>query len=412
MKVLSSICGLGLLLLSACAGTIAPATPLPPGPPLAAAPPPGPPRVAILLPLSGPRAELGATLLKAAQMALAVPGAPQLDVKDTQGNPAHAQQAAEQAIAAGDRLILGPLTADETEAVGGVAQPAGIPVLAFTSDPAAASGDVWTLGLTPGQQMRRLVLAARDDGRQHLAAVLPQGALGDALQTAFTQAASEAGMDPPTIQRSDPGVAAFTDALKTISNYESRRGELAARIKSLQEQSDPAARAQAAELAAKPVQPVPFDALLIGESGPTLEQASDELAAFDIVSPQVRVLGPALWSQQTTRLGKLAGAWYATLDPAARTEFAAAYQLKYGIAPPPIADFAFDAAAIARVLAADNDFSPTAITRAEGFTGVDGAVLLLADGHARRALAIYQIESGGWSHIVSPAPQDVAQPAS
>jgi ABC-type branched-subunit amino acid transport system substrate-binding protein len=412
MKVLSSVCGLGLLLLSACAGTTAPATPLPPGPPLAAAPPPGPPRVAILLPLSGPRAALGATLLKAAQMALAVPGAPQLDVKDTQGDPTHAQQVAEQAIAAGDRLILGPLTAEETESVGTVAQPAGIPVLAFTSDPAAASGDVWTLGLTPGQQMRRLVLAARDDGRQHLAAVLPQGALGDALQTAFTQAAAEAGMDPPTIQRSDPGVAAFTDALKTISNYDSRRGELAARIKALRDQSDPAARAQAAELAAKPVQPVPFDALLIGESGPTLEQAADELAAFDIVSPQVRVLGPALWSQQTARLGRLGGAWYATLDPAARTEFAAAYGVKYGAAPPPIADFAFDAAAIARVLAAENDFSPNAITRAEGFTGVDGALLLLPDGHARRALAVYQIDPGGLSHIISPAPQDVSQPGS
>lgn len=260
--------------------------------------------------------------------------------------------------------------------------------------------------------MRRLVGAARDDGRQHLAAVLPQGALGDALQDALSKAASDAGLDPPNVQRCDDSISSFTDALKIVSNYDARRGDLDSRIKALREDADPTAHQQAAELAAKPVQPPPFDALLIGVVGDTLVQGADELSYYDITNPQVRILGPALWAQQVPRLGKLAGAWYATLDPAARTEFAAAYGVKYGAAPPPIADFAFDAAAIARVLAADNDFSPTAITRAEGFTGVDGAVLLLADGHARRALAIYQIESGGWSHIVSPAPQDVAQPAS
>jgi len=404
---------MSLLVLTACTGAAPPATPLLVAPPLqGAAPPAGPPKVAILLPLSGPRADLGAAMLKAAQMALSVPGSPQLDVQDTQGDPAHAQLVAQQAIHAGDRMILGPLTADETVSVAAVSQPAGVPVLAFTSDPAAASGGVWTLGLTPGEQMRRLVLAARDDGRQQIAAVLPEGALGDALQTALTTAASEAGMAAPTIQRSEPGIAGFTDALKIVSNYEARRGELAARVRALRDQTDPAARAQADELAAKPVQPPPFDALLIGESGPTLEAASGELAGFDVAPPQVRVLGPALWSQQVGRLGRLAGAWYASLDPATRGEFVTAYQAKYGSAPPAIADFAFDAAAIARVLNGENDFSATALTRQEGFSGVDGAMLLLPDGHVHRALAVFQIEAGGAAHIVSPAPQDVSQPAS
>lgn len=412
MRCRSWVATWGLLLITACTGTLPPATALPPGPPLQAAPPPGPPHVALLLPLSGPRADLGAAMLKAAQMALAVPGSPQLDVKDTKGNPDQARQAAQQAVTAGDRLILGPLTAEETVQVAAITQPAGIPVLAFTSDPAAASSGVWTLGLTPGEQMRRLVLAARDDGRQQLAAVLPQGALGDALQTAITEAATEAGMAAPLIQRSDPGLAGFTDALKSISNYETRRGELAARIRALRDQTDPAARAQADELAAKPVQPPPFDALLIGESGPTLEAAAGEMSGYDVSQPQVRVLGPALWAQQVGRLGPLSGAWYASLDPATRGEFVAAYQAKYGIAPPAIADFAFDAAAIARVLTADNDFSNNALTRAEGFAGVDGAMLLLPDGHMRRALAVYQIEASGYAHIVSPAPQDVSQPAS
>ena len=72
----------------------------------------------------------------------------------------------------------------------------------------------------------------------------------------------------------------------------------------------------------------------------------------------MRILGPALWANEVGRLGKLDGAWYAALDPAARQGFAAAFQGKYGVTPPALADFAFDGAAIAAVLAQQNDFSP------------------------------------------------------
>jgi len=401
-----------LVALAGCVGEVPPGGHAQLAPVQPPTPPAGPPRVALLLPLTGPRGDLGAAMLKAAQMALSVPGGPMADIRDTAGDPAKAGEAAQAAVAAGDRLILGPLTAEETVAVAAIAQPAGVPVLAFTSDPAAGGSGVWPLGLTPGQQMRRLVAAARDDGRQRLAAVLPQGALGDALQTAVTEAASDAGLPPPVIQRNDPGIASFTDALKIVSNYDARRGELQARIKAARAHDDADSRQLAAELAAKPVEPPPFDALLIGESGATLAQAAEVLGYYDVAGPQVRVLGPALWSQQTAHLGKLAGAWYAALDPATRGEFVAAYQAKYGAAPPPIADFAFDAAAIARALNGENDFSVTALTRSEGFTGVDGGLLLLPDGHVRRALAVWQVEGGGWAHIVSPAPQDITQPGS
>jgi ABC-type branched-subunit amino acid transport system substrate-binding protein len=378
---------------------------LPPPRPIQA----GPPRVAILLPLTGPQAAIGQSILKAAQLALSPPGSPVLDVKDTTGDPATAAGVAQQAVMAGDRLILGPLTSDETKAVAGVARPAGIAVLAFTSDPNAAAPGVWTLGLTPSQQVRRLVGAARDDGRRRIAAVLPPGALGDALADALTAAASDAGLDAPAIQRSAGGLAGLSDSVKAVSGYEERHTNLERRIKSLQDQSDPDSRQQAAELAAQPVQPVPFDALLLGESGGVLRAAPQILAQNDIHVPQVRILGPALWANQAAGLGGLAGAWYAALDQASRAPFVQAYEAKYaGAAPSPFADYGFDAAAMAGELAQGNDFSPGAIARPEGFTGVDGAVVLLPDGHVRRALAVWQIDPGGGAHIVSPAPQDVS----
>lgn len=134
------------------------------------------------------------------------------------------------------------------------------------------------------------------------------------------------------------------------------------------------------------------------------------LPAYDVTEPQVRVMGPALWAQQVHHLGALAGAWYAALDPDARDQFVTAYVAHYGAPPHPLADYGFDAAAVARVLAQGNDFSTGALTREEGFTGVDGAFVLLPDGHVGRALAVWQIDAGGGSHIVSPAPQEVSLP--
>ena len=58
-------------------------------------------RVAILLPLSGPRAEIGQSMLHAAQLAFDGPGAGSLDARDTGGTPEGAAAAARSAIDAG-----------------------------------------------------------------------------------------------------------------------------------------------------------------------------------------------------------------------------------------------------------------------------------------------------------------------
>jgi hypothetical protein len=67
---------------------------------------------------------------------------------------------------------------------------------------------------------------------------------------------------------------------------------------------------------------------------------------------------------------------------------------------------------IGRALVQEGDFSRTALTRSEGFSGVDGALTLLPDGHVHRALAVFQINPGGGAHIVSPAPTDLSAPGS
>lgn len=388
----------------------------PPAVPVTVAPPPtpqqGPRRLALLLPLTGPNAAVAIAMQQAAALAAATPGAPPLDIRDTGGDPQRAAAAAHDAIAAGDPLILGPLTAEETQAVGGVAVPAGVPVLSFSSDPSVALPGVWTLGVTPGQQVGRLVAAARQEGRQHLAAILPGGAFGDAMQAALVDAASQAGFEPPNIQRGGGDEGGAEQALKTLTDYDSRSSELETRIKAMRESTDPQSRQQAAVLAAQPIPPPAFDTLLLAARGDGLRRLAELLPHYDVIAPQVRILGPSFWAAGADHLRGLAGAWYAVPDTSQREGFVAAFQGKYGDRPQPIADIAFDAALIGKSVAQDNDFTANALTKPDGFSGVDGAIVLLPDGHVRRALAIYQVGQGGGAIVVSPAPTDLSSPGS
>jgi branched-chain amino acid transport system substrate-binding protein len=399
-----------LLCTLSLAGCAAQSEMYPPGYGKAPQPPPGPPKpangpVAILLPLTGPNAELANSMLNAARLALDTPGAPKLDVHDTAGTTAGAATAAQQAIAAGDVIILGPLTATETAAVAGPAQTAGVPVLAFTSDPGQARAGVWTLGLTPGQQVRRLVEAAKAHGRTRFAALLPDTEFGRIMAAAFDTAVAEAGAPPPSVRQYASDKAAIAQEAATLTAVSARQGPLAEKIRAGRESADAEARDQAAELAQQAIAPPPFDALLLAATGSRLGEVTGALSTDGIDSGKVQIMGPALWAQPGARGGGdlLNGAWYAAPDPAARTPFEAEYKTKYGVAPPSLADLAYDAAAIARIAAEQGGYSIGLFTRPSGFTGVDGLLVMLPDGHVRRSLALFEIRNGG-TKVIEPPP--------
>ncbi len=389
-------------------------------------------RVSILLPLTGPNADVGQALLRAAQLSLSQPGSPPLDARDTAGTPAGAADAARAALAGGAGIILGPLTAAETGAVAPLAVAAGVPVLAFTSDVTKAQPGVWTLGITPGQQVRRLVLAVRAEGKTRLAAVVPSNPFGDALASGMTAAAAEASLPPPRVERYANSFPGLTASLKTVADYASRRGAIEARQRAAHAAppdpnaaADPAATSPGAAdtlpgAAAMPPgaaampdapPPPPIDALLLGASGPVLGKAGPLLTFYDIGPGQVRILGPATWAREGAQLGALSGAWYAAPDPASRAAYEQQYAAKYGAPPRELTDIAFDAAGVARAVADNIGFAGPALTRGQGFTGADGLFSLLPDGQVRRGLAIFEIDKGG-SHIVQPAPMSLAMPGS
>lgn len=368
-------------------------------------------KVAILLPLSGPLAAVGQAMLQAAELVLQMPGSPPFQAYDTSGTPEGAAVAAGRAVAEGAGIILGPLTASETAAAAPIARKAELPMLAFTNDETEARPGVWVLGVTPSQQVRRLVAALQSRGKTRLAALLPENEFGSAMQVAVQAAASAAGEPPPSIQTYTPGMASLDQAVRSISDYANRRGPIEAQIRAARDLETAAGRARMNELNRLPIPPPPFDALLLAATGTTLEEIGTLLPYYDLYPSEVQVVGPILWQDPSVRRGAaLTDAWYPAPDSAARQQFVAAYSAKYGVSPPFLADLAFDAAALARVLAAGPGYSVAALTNPAGFSGADGVLALLPDGRVKRGLAVFQIGAGGESSVLDPAPAALTGP--
>ena len=252
-------------------------------------------------------------MLDAVRLALG-PAAATLDVEDTASLPAGATRAAGAAIAHHDAIILGPLTAAETQAAAAVVTPSGTPILSFSSDVTAARPGVWVLGLTLDQQVARLAAAAQ--------AEKPAAFRGlPARQRHRQRARGGAGAGPwpgADIRHHGADYASINDGLKSLAAYDARAGDRDRQVKADRLSTDPAVRAQADALAAQPTPPPPFDALLLGDTGTALGQVIETLGPYGVRASDVRVMGPYLWSKFARKLGAIAGAWYAGPDPAAR----------------------------------------------------------------------------------------------
>lgn len=335
-------------------------------------------RVGLLLPLSGPREAIGKAMLNAAQLALFDLGDRRLELLsyDTQGTPEGAAAAARAALDDANTLLLGPLLASSTRAMAPIARQARVPVIAFTSDRTVAEPGVFVLGFTPQAEVRRILGFAIDNDLSRVAVLAPQDAYGNAVATAVDETIAGLGGQLVRTQYYEPTARDFGPAVEGITRGGSGRA---------------------------------FDALLIADGGERLRAIGAHLPVHGLQSPDVRILGTGAWDNQAVGSEPaLIGGWYAAPSPDYRETFAAQYRQAYGEAPPRLATLAYDAAALAAVLARNPGFFPfdeTAITDPKGFLGRDGIFRFGADGVAQRGLAVLEVDRGG-SHVISPAPAE------
>ncbi len=326
-------------------------------------------RVGLLLPLSGNNRALGEAMLNAAQLALFDQADPRVEFLplDTGGTSAGAGDAARRGLAAGVRVLAGPLTSAETATAAIAARGGRVPLLAFTNDAAASGNGIWVLGVTPAQQVDRMVGAAVAAGAQRIALLGGEDEFGRRMAQALRARLAQAGMAPPFVLLHPPRVD-MGQAVRDIANM---AGE------------------------------APVDALILAETGLNARNAAQ--AVPNVFPKPPKILGTALWAldPQLAQEPALAGAWFPAPDPAARAQFEARYQQAFGERPPRLAGIAYDAAGLAARAARDGS---GALPLGEAFLGADGPIRLMSDGQLARGLAVFQLVPGAEPQLVQPAP--------
>lgn len=248
--------------------------------------------VAILLPLSGKSADLGQGMLKAAQMALFDVGGVNFELlpKDTADTAQGAVQAANEALAGGAELILGPLFADHVRAVKQTV--AGrVPVIAFTTDWTLAGNDTYVMGFMPFAQVVRVTDFAKSRGHDKLAVIAPTTEYGNIV------------MD--TLNRNGANI------VKSL-RYAPSQADLAGTLSAF-------------------VGPdktnLPFNALMLPVGGESLSTLTALLDAQGLKNNNVKFIGTGLWDDTAlTTNPALYGSWFAASDPALRRDFERRYR--------------------------------------------------------------------------------------
>ena len=335
-----------------------------------------PVRVAMLLPFNSPSADTRAVaeaLEHAAELALFDSGNETVILmpRDDGGTPQRAAAVAAKAIDDGAEIILGPLFAPMAVAVGPVAKPKGVPVIAFSTDRSAGGNGVYLLSFQPENEVRRIVTYAAHEGHSSFAALLPQGAYGDVVRGAFNNAVTGAHGAVTTIQT-------FAEKPEAVG-----------------------APARAAAMSGA-------DAILIADGGVTLQAIGPALVLGGADGRNVKFLGTGLWDDPAAaREPTLQGGWFAAPAPEPWRDFANRYRAAYNAAPPRIATLAYDAISLVTLLSKGQPyqrFTPAALTDPNGFAGVDGIFRFRSDGSTDRGLAVLQLTAGGIS-TVDPAPK-------
>lgn len=330
--------------------------------------------VALLLPLTGPNAALGNAMLNAAQMALfdVADNRLQLLPHDTLGTPQGAAEAAHAAVAEGDKLIIGPLLAAEVQAAKPVAQGGNVPMLAFSTATQLAGDGTYLMGFLPQLEIQRVAGFAHAKGANRFAVLAPRNAYGEVAVAALREAVTAAGATLDRIDYIDPQLKDPTPVVKRFAAGGAT-----------------------------------FDALLLPLGGTPLRTLAPLLPYYDIDPEKVHFLGTGLWDDPAIDSElSLEGGWYAAPPPSARADFETRYHALYHHAPPRLTTLAYDATALAAVLARGAngpDFSAAALTNPSGFVGIDGIFRLRPDGLVQRGLAVLEIHHGG-STVIDPAP--------
>ena len=330
--------------------------------------------VAILLPLSGAHSGIGQSMLQGAQLALFEMGYTKFNLmpRDTQGTAQGASSAAQTALDEGAQLILGPLFAHSVRAVKPIARQKNVNVIAFSTDWTLADNKTFLMGFMPFTQVERVARYALSKGFVNFGLVAPQDTYGNAVAGQFNETIlRQGGQMTKSIRYASPN---DTTVIQQIADW------------------------KPASDTATPV----IQAVFMPVGATASDMIGSALSFNNLTPDKIRRLGTGLWDDpRIAAQPNVQGGWFAAPSPSMRKNFERKYGESYGTQPVRLATLAYDATALAGVLAKNGhnrggqpDFTFNAITHPNGFAGTDGIFRFKQNGIIERSLSILEIRNG------------------
>lgn len=323
---------------------------------------------------------LARSLENAARLAVAdLGGSVEVKVYATAGRASTAAQVADQAIAEGADVIVGPLRSDAANAAAVAARDDGVNVLAFSNNTSIAGGNLFVLGNTFDNIANRLMRYAGSQGRSRVVVVYPQTPVGQIARGAIVRAASGTNVQivgDGGFEFSQEGIAA----------------------------AGPRIAATVRSTGANAI-------MLTDDSAGALPLLAELLPTSGVAPATTQYMGLTRWDvpPQTLALSGLQGGWFTLPDPALASRFRARYKAAHGNSPHPLAALAYDGVAAVGALASKNQaLSARNLTQSAGFAGVNGVFRLRSNGTIERALAVAQV-TNSQVRIVDPAPKSFSR---
>ena len=338
--------------------------------PVAVEPSDGMHRVALLLPVTGPDADVGQSIANATALALADTKVTNIRMV-TYDTGLGVATATQRAIADGNKLILGPLRGDNVIEVAQIARSAGVPIISFSNDVGVAGPNVFLLGHLPNQAIERVVLYAKSKGMNRFAGVVASNVYGQRAQSNLTTALRAAGGILVGIQETNGTAASAEAAARRLSQMGA------------------------------------IDAILVADSGRAAITTVPALRRGGLRA--AKVLGTDLWNIEGTLAGSppIYGAWFASVSDTLYTQYAAKYRARFGKAPLRLSSLGYDSVLLVARVARDwqpgTRFPVAQLTDPQGFIGVDGAFRFNPNGLTDRMLEVQEVQAGKFV-TVSPAP--------
>lgn len=376
--------------------------------------------IAVLLPTSGPNANIGKSIrpaIEAAAMQFASNGT-RMDFYDT--GSGDVTQTIRTAVASNPGVIIGPVFAQNARILRDI-KPADMPALAFTSDISAVGDGVFSMSLVPTNTIETTIQEIRARGGNQFIIIAPDNTSGRTMAGAAksmtgTYNIKNTGVfyynehDTESIKSTAMAAAMYTarnaantrakEILSDILNHENlsatERSNISKQLENISRTDTLGA--------------LPYDSILFLGSGDDTKSLVSFLRYYGLGTRDAGFYGTPLWEDGDISSDvAMTGAVFATL-PEIPAEFSNIYEGATGTPALRMAAMGYDATILALGAIRAKDYAASYLMNQSGYIGINGLFRLRPSGSNERALQILRINGDGTTTTVKKAATNFTVP--